>query len=182
MIKEASNYDYHQSKINDVCEQNCKSKQQWKDEEICYTKTDYITRHKLASELQERYQIKLYKHQLKENELRQKIKDSEKYINNLKDVIKILETQHFPRKLKRKQNQLKHWIGYLILLEKYLNDNIYKQKRFEYLCNKWTGIFQKIHLANIKNEIRNERIGLNSPYYGFGDNRETTIHIHKDNK
>ena len=154
-----------------------------KKEEILLTKLKYYkARYKGAEELCERYQKRLYNFQKQEDNLRDKIKNQNDRIIILQKQIKELQKQHFPRKLKRKQNKLNWAKDRLFYLEKYLNDNIEKQKRFEYLCNKWTGIFQKIHLANIKNEIRNERTGLNPPYYGFGDNREATIHIHKDNK
>lgn len=64
MTKEAYFYNYHQSTINDVCEQKCKSKQQWKKEEILFTKSKYYkARYKGAEELCERYQKKLYNFQ-----------------------------------------------------------------------------------------------------------------------
>ena len=68
MIKEAYFYNYYQSKINDVCEQKCKSKQQWKDEEILFTKSKYYkARYKGAEELCERYQKRLYNFQKQED-------------------------------------------------------------------------------------------------------------------
>ena len=183
MIKQKNTkYDEYQSKLNDIAEQKCKSKQEWKAEEITYTKSDYMVNHKSVGDLQERYQRKLFNYQRTELKVLDKIKDCERRIERLQKEINILQTQHYPRKLKKKLNQLAYQKGYKVLLENYLCKNESKQKRYEYLCMKWTGIMQKIILADLVKEIWLEKSGLSYPYYGFGDDRETSPYIHEDNK
>ena len=100
-------YENHIAKINATTEKNCKSKQEWRNEEIFYTKNKfYPIRHKSAEELQERYQTRLYHYQKSEENILQKIKETEERIIELTYQISVLEKQHFPRKLKRKQNKL----------------------------------------------------------------------------
>ena len=176
-------YENHIAKINASTEQNCKSKQEWRDEEIFYTKNEfYPLRHKSAEELQERYQSRLYHYQKSEDNILQKIKETEERITELTYQISVLEKQHFPRKLKRKQNKLAWAKKRLFELERYLFDNKKKQRRYEYLFNKWNGIIQKIILANITLRISEEKKGNIAPYYGFNDNRETSKYIHEDYK
>lgn len=180
-MNQLRNYKNHIAKINNITEQNCKSKQEWLEEEIFYTKNkSYPVRHKSAEELQERYQSRLYHYQKSEDNILNKIQQTKERIKELDSQISELQKQHYPRKLRRKQNKLDWANKRLFELEHYLFINKQKQNRYEYLFNKWNGIMQKIVLANIVSQISNERKGQVAPYYGFNDNRETSIYIHED--
>ena len=48
--------EHYEIKLNHTAELECKTKQEWMDEEILFTKSDYLVRHKSAQELFDRYQ------------------------------------------------------------------------------------------------------------------------------
>ncbi len=156
---------------------NCKSKKEWQNEEakdMCLKATGTMT-HKSAGELLDRYRDKIQRIYQTETVYNRQIKRCEEMISTLKRQISELEPTNRKRALRSAQNKLKHWRERLMGLQCQLAGHLHTENRLEQKSMKWLGITEKIKIANIRQEIRQEKLCAGNKY-GFnplGQSRET---------
>lgn len=171
----------YENYLSSVAEQNCKSIQDWQDEEIYSGGGRFdARRHKSAMELKDRYQLKLYHYTKAEDAILEKIKHYEARKQELQNQIILYENHNYKLRLKRAKNRLLWVKKTLFELNFKLTHLQSKISRYEYLCMKWTGIVEKILIASIAVEIWNEKHCVSAPKYGFGPDRDTTPFLHED--
>ncbi|MDR1691341.1 MAG: hypothetical protein LBR35_00665 [Rickettsiales bacterium] len=180
-------YDYEMfcMKLREIAERNCKSKKEWQDQEandICGKFCDGEMKPLHVEELIERYAGKLYRLQITELKIREKIDACEDKIEMLLDrQFELEDLGKYPKTLRSVNNKLenaKKWrVGLLHRLEFFESKiKFYTEKNM-----KWLGINEKIEIATIAKEIWLEKQGKSVPKYGYGDTgRGTSPHWHTD--
>jgi len=162
-------------KLVEIALAQCKSKEDWHDMEADDQRmmaTGVMT-HRSAQDLLERYVDKINQSYKAELWYTAEIRKCEQ------EIAKIEQSDI---SAKRRHNKLEHWqarkLNYLVNL----CTQTIKTDRFERLVTKWRGICEKIRIAEIAHEIRNERAGHGNKY-GFNPNmqdRETATGIFTD--
>lgn len=171
----------YENYLSSVAEQNCKSIQDWQDEEIYSGGGKFdARRHKSAMELKDRYQLKLYHYTKAEEIILNKIKFYEARKQELQNQIILYENNNYKLRLKRAKNRLLWAKKTLFELNYKLTHLQSKISRYEYLSMKWRGIVEKILIASVAVEIWNEKHCVSAPKYGFGPDRDTTPFLHED--
>lgn len=175
----------YELKIADIAEQTCKTPAQWRDEET----SDIIRinalgspKHKSVGELLEDYPEKMQRAYKNEQRIMAKIKYYESKIQIHEQTIKELLNTGLKNRLRSAKNKLEHAKGCIVILECELAKQDIKTQRYSDKVMKWTGINEKLKLAYIKQEIRNEKTGIGNTY-GYNPNarsRETSEIIFHD--
>lgn len=175
----------YELKIADIAEQICKTPAQWRDEEtndIIRINALGSPKHKSAVERLELSQQKLQSASSNEKRILLEIDKYRAMIHDKEKTIERLSRTGYKNKLRSAKNKLEHAKGCIITLEHELTKQSNKTKRHEYLAMKWLGINEKLKLAHIKQEIRDEKAGIGNTY-GYNPNarsRETAEIMFKD--
>lgn len=172
--------EYYETNLNHTTELECKTRQEWMNEELFFTKSDYPVRYKSAQELFERYQLKLSRLNKVDFALVDRINFYQNRINEFQQQIEALQNTNYKRKLRKAINKINYAKGELIERESKQKTLLKRMKHYEYLCKKWRGIVAHIETAMIFTEIKNEKRDLVAPKYGFGKPREESKFIHED--
>lgn len=170
--------------IADIAEQECKTPSQWRDEEaedIRFNALGAMT-HKNASELLERYQLKIQMAYNNEKRILEEIHRYEAKIKEYENLVAELSETGYKNRLRSAKNKLEHAKGCKVILENELATQELKTHRYEHLIMKWIGINEELNLAHIKQEINDEKAGIGNKY-GYNpkaQSRETAETMFQD--
>lgn len=172
-------------KIVHIAEQECKTRAQWRKEEtenIIRTNAIGSLRHKSADECLERSRQKLQSAYNNEARIMSEIDNYRAIIHDKEKNIERLSRTGYKNRLRSEKNKLDHAKGCIIILERELVKKSIKTKFYDYLVMKWIGVNEKLKLAHINQEIREEKAGIGNKY-GFNpkaQSRETAEMIFQD--
>lgn len=153
---------------------NCQEWQALEAEYICHSARS-IPRHTSATELLERYKVKIQRC----------YRAIDRHLLELQKCdVKISELNQWPGNCKSKRNRLIHWRGQRVIHDSKCEEYTRKANKYEKLLYKWMGICEQLHLTYIGKEIELERNG-DGNLYGFNPNmqsRETAAEMFTENK
>lgn len=154
-------------KISGIAEQECKTPAQWRKKEAEDTiKINALgsPRHKSADECLEQSRRKLQIAHDNENRIQAEIDKYTRIVQDKEEAIIELSITGFKNRLRSAKNKQSHAKGCIVILEQKLAKQSTKIKHHEYLFMKWLGINEKLKLAYIKQEIRDEKAGIGNTY------------------
>ncbi|MDR2933784.1 MAG: hypothetical protein LBU68_00690 [Rickettsiales bacterium] len=190
MVRQLDKYEIYDLQLRMIAEHRCKSQNEWREDETSRRQGklhESKMRYKSVEELFERNQMRAYRAQKAELWYEEKIKNCDERIKFLQE--KIANPAYLKKDGIKLRNQLVYAKGCLIDFELCLIRHHSKTEFYEYLCAKWCGILEKIHIAEIAREIRAERKGYYNQRknhvnkYGFNPlakSRETAEIVFED--
>ncbi len=170
--------ELYRNKLQDKAEIECKSKEEWLDQEAekiqgkeCEASISQVS----IEELIEHYSGKLYRLQMTELKLCEKLTSCEKRIEDLEiEKESTEEISKNKKKLISLNNKLEAAKKWKVELIHKLKRQELRIKHFNEKIMKWLGINEKIKISEVSKEIWLEKHNMLAPKYGYGNNREET--------